>query len=254
MIIAITNHKGGVGKTTIAMNLGLALASRGNRVVMVDADAQGTLTEGLGFQQSPGLYDILVRGTAFVDVIATIPGEKFDAEENGGWAGAILGNNETRHVAESVSDAKLVLERFRLLAETVDYIIFDMPPTESLLHPIVYIACDAVIHPVICESWAVASLRRTMQYVARSQAYRAGIGLIETRTLGIIPNLYRDTNIHQIFCEQLREEFNGLVQRPIRQRIVWSEAAAFNQPVFVYDKNSEATADLWSLADLVEGK
>jgi chromosome partitioning protein len=254
-IIAITNHKGGVGKTSITLNLGLALAHRGAKVVMVDADAQGTLTEGLGLPQSPGLYDALVREASYDQVITPIPQDNYavGAIAPKGWAGIIRGNNETRHIAESISQADAVLERFEGLKNGVDYIIFDMSPTESLLHPVIYVACDAVIHPTLCEDWSVKSLRRTIGYVKTAQVYRRGAGLPETYTLGIVPNQYRDTGVHQAYLEAMQEEFSGLVRTPIRQRIVWSEAATFHQPVFAYDPISAASADVWGLADMVEG-
>ena len=254
MIIGVTNHKGGVGKTSLCLNLGLALASRGKRVILIDADAQGTLTEALGFDHAPGFYDVLVRNANLADIVRQIPNDNFAvAGEPVGFAGLIPSNNETRHIADSISAADAVLTRFKKLRDHTDFILFDMSPTESLLHPLIYIACDAVIHPVQCEDWAVRSLRRTMKYVETSQAYRRGFGLRPTETMAIVPNCYRDTRVHRAYLEQLQGEFGGHVTPPIKQRVIWSEAAAFNLPVYLYEPDSEASGDIWTLADVAEG-
>ncbi len=257
-IVVVANHKGGVGKTTVVYTLGLGLAHRGYKVIMVDLDAQATLTQGaLGFDPAPGAYNLLVRGVEFAEVVKQIPYENYaiDGKQAPGLAALIPGNGETRHVADSVSDVTLILNKFQPLMAHVDFVIFDTSPTESLLHPVTYVASDYVLHPTIAEDWSIASLRKSMSYVQASQAYRKGLGLAETKTLGIVPvNVRPKTFIHKKILEELRtsEDCGSLVWRDLPQRIFWSEAASFKKPVFAYEPDSEAALDAWELIDTFE--
>ena len=118
--VTITNHKGGVGKTTTTYTLALGLAHRGYRVVMVDADAQATLTEGaLGFEASPGFYNLIARNEEFKNILLPIPQEwyTFDNQQPLGEAFLIPGNGETRHIANSVSDPNVIRDKFAPLLQ-----------------------------------------------------------------------------------------------------------------------------------------
>lgn len=255
-IVTIANHKGGIGKTTLANVLAAGLAHRGYKVVLVDADAQGTLTQdALGFDPQPGFYDLLVRNAEFKDVIKVVPREQYAIEgvEAAGWLALIPGNGETRHVASSISNVTAILDKFQALLEVVDFVIFDPSPTESLLHPVTYVASDYILHPTLAEDWSVSSLYRTMAYVKNSQAYRLGKGLAETVTLGIVPTMVRANTItHSTVLRELHDEFGTLVWNAVPSRILWSEAAGFRKPVISYMPNSEAAADAWELIDTFE--
>lgn len=255
-MLVICNHKGGVGKTSQSMNIAAGLAHRGYKVVLVDADAQGTLTQdGLGFQQQPGFYDLLVRNAEFKDVMKIVPREQYAIEgvQAAGWLGLIPGNGETRHVASSISSVTAILDKFQALLEVVDFVIFDPSPTESLLHPVMYVAADFVLHPTLAEDWSISSLKKTMAYVANSQPYRIGKGLAQTVTLGIVPTMVRANTItHSTVLRELHDEFGALVWNAVPNRILWSEAAGFRKPVISYMPNSEAATDAWELVDEVE--
>lgn len=255
-IVTIANHKGGIGKTTLANVLAAGLAHRGYKVVLVDADAQGTLTQdALGFDPQPGFYDLLVRNAEFKDVIKVVPREQYAIEERlaDGWMALIPGNGETRHIASSISSVTAILDKFQPLLEAVDFVIFDPSPTESLLHPVTYVASDYVIHPTLAEDWSVSSLYRTMAYVKNSQSYRLGKGLAETVTLGIVPTMVRANTItHTTILKELHETLGDMVWKPIPARIMWSEAAGFRKPVISYMPNSDAAFDAWEFVDQFE--
>lgn len=255
-IVTIANHKGGIGKTTLANVLAAGLAHRGYKVVLVDADAQGTLTQdALGFEPAPGFYDLLVRNADFKDVVKIVPREQYAIEERlaDGWMALIPGNGETRHIASSISSVTAILDKFQPLLEAVDFVIFDPSPTESLLHPVTYVASDYVIHPTLAEDWSVSSLYRTMAYVKNSQSYRLGKGLAETVTLGIVPTMVRANTItHTTILKELHETLGDMVWKPIPARIMWSEAAGFRKPVISYMPNSDAAFDAWEFVDQFE--
>lgn len=258
-IITVSNHKGGVGKTTLSNTLGLGLAFRGYKVVLVDADAQATLTQyALGFEPEPGLYDLLVRNAPFNQVVKAISPDQY--EVNGtkakGWAALVPGNGETRHIADSVSNVTTILSKFKPLLEAIDFIIFDPSPTESLLHPLTYVASDYILHPTLAEDWSVGSLYKTMQYVEAAQAYRKGLGLSETITLGVVPTMVRANTItHRTVLEELESqlpEWGVKLWKPIPQSIHWSEAAGWKKPVFSYMPDSDAALEAWEFIDTFE--
>lgn len=257
-IVTIANHKGGIGKTTLANTLAAGLAHRGYRVVLVDADAQATLTQdAIGFKPAPGFYDLLVRDAEFKDVIQIVPREQYSINgiEAEGWVALIPGNGETRHIAGSISSVTAILEKFQPLLEVVDWVIFDPSPTESLLHPVTYVASDYVLHPTLAEDWSVSSLLRTMAYVKGAQGYRDGKGLPETVTLGIVPNMYRANTItHGTVLKELQKnkDFGHLIWKPIPQRVMWSESAGFRKPVISYMPDSDAAMDAWEMIDTFE--
>lgn len=252
-IVVVANHKGGVGKTTLSNTLALGLAHRGYKVVLVDSDAQATLTQdALGIEPQPGFYDLLVRNADFDKIIQLIPREQYAIQDKvaEGWAVLVPGNGETRHIASSISSVDVMLKKFQPLLNVADFIIIDPSPTESLLHPLTYVASDYVLHPTLAEDWSISSLRRTRAYVQAAQSYRIGMGLAQTVTLGIVPTLYRtNTIIHSQVVKELQKELGDLVWTPIHQRVLWSEASAFRQPVISYAPNSDAANEAWQFID-----
>jgi chromosome partitioning protein len=153
--VSLINEKGGVGKTTLAIHIAAGLAIRGSRVVLADADAQGHATVSMGLKKSPGLYDLLVRGTAFREVLVPVNPERFGVPGSPckGQLYVVPSNVETRSIPIQISDAFAVVDRFRELENLVDVVVFDTSPTPSLLHGSIYLATDAIIYPTKCDSW-----------------------------------------------------------------------------------------------------
>lgn len=242
--ITVLNEKGGVGKTTVAVTGAAGLAARGWRVLLIDADAQGHATRGVGLAKYPGLYDLIVRHADYKDVIKGIP-----TELHGGTGRlAVLGSNvETRNIANLISDAWALAEHLEPLADVFDVVIIDTAPTPSLLHGAIYLATDVIIYPTLLEYWSFDGLAESIhhQRVIRDRK-QVAVG-------GILPMRYRKTTLeHQSNLELLREQFGDLVWEPVPERIIWAEAASAQKPVFVHAAGTESAGHAWEVVDRLE--
>ncbi|MBI5959075.1 MAG: ParA family protein [Chloroflexi bacterium] len=246
--ITILNEKGGVGKTTLAVNLAMGLAARGHRVLLVDAEEQGHATLAVGVRKYPGLYDLLVRDASFREVLKPVDPTKYG--DSGKSRLYLVGSNvETRNIVTSISDAMKFKNRLEELAGQFDYCIVDTAPTPSLLHASIYFAADGVLIPTECEFLSLDGLVETMNRAkAIATYYHTGL-----HVLGIVPNKYRASTIeHRENLAKLQEQFGALVWRPIPLSIVWAEAAMFALPVFHYTPDHDAASIVWEIVDHLE--
>ncbi len=253
-VITFLNEKGGVGKTTLATHMAAGLAARGHRVVLVDADPQGHATVMCGLTKEPGLYDLLVREVPFKDALRFVPPEQYQVpgEPASGRLYVIPSNIETRSIANSISDAFAVNDRFYELRETIDFVIFDTSPTPSLLHGSIYLATDAIIYPTKCEYLAFDGLVESIKHRLAAQAHRDKWNLGDIQVLGIIPTMYRHQTVeHTENLKELRKQFGELVWPPVAQRTIWAEAATMRQPVFALAPESKAAHEALSMVDRV---
>ena len=254
-VITLLNEKGGVGKTTLATHIAAGLAIRDYRVVLVDADPQGHATVVSGLAKEPGLYNLLVRQDSFKEVLRFIPPEQYQVPGKPvvGQLFVIPSNVETRNIANSISDAFAVADRFRQLGDAIDYVIFDTSPTPSLLHGSIYLATDAILYPTKCEYLSFDGLVESINHRQAAQAYRDKWNLGDIAVLGIVPTMYRTQTVeHSENLKELKKQFGDLVWPPIMQRTIWTEAATMRQPVFALAPNTKAAAEAWSLVERVE--
>jgi chromosome partitioning protein len=259
-VITLANEKGGVGKSTLAIHLAAGLAMAGQRVILVDADAQASATSALGFDEKPGLYDLLVREATFDEQLVKVEKETYaDMTINSavspdgvspppstdkGELYLMPSNIEARNIANMLPDITTILERFGDLDGWADAVIFDTPPTPSLFHSAIYVATDYVIHPCVCESLSIEGLEKSMSRIKPIGAIREANGKPPTRTLGIIPTMFRgSTALHTYNLAQLREKYGDLVKTEIPQRIAWSEATQLRMTVFAYNSKDSACQD-----------
>ncbi|GHC51656.1 ParA family protein [Neogemmobacter tilapiae] len=241
-IIAITNQKGGVGKTTTSINLAAALVELGARVLLIDIDPQGNASTGLGIeanQRKLSSYDIVLEGKPLKDVIQQTAWEGlFIGPANADLASADvqLGHQErrTRHLRDALRNPSVQ-------ALNLDYILIDCPPSLSLLTVNALVAADSVLVPLQSEFFALEGLSQLMLTIREIR----NSGNADLRIEGIVLTMYDARNRLSLMVERdARDNLGDLVFRTVIPRNVrLSEAPSYAQPVLTYDplsKGSEA--------------
>jgi chromosome partitioning protein len=245
-IVAVTNQKGGVGKTTTALNVATSLALAGHRVLMVDVDPQGNLTSGVGLkgERAPGgtSYEALVtEGEPDTFVLAT----RFEhlsvipADRN--LTGAEI---ELVNMPERERRLRRVLEPLRA---HFDHIFIDCPPSLGLLTLNALVAADAVLIPLHCEYFALEGLAELVGTLRRVRSALNPSLDIE----GVLLTMYDDrTNLGQLVARDVREFFKDKVFNTIIPRNVrLGEAPSHGIPCVLYDAKSRGAAAYVALAN-----
>jgi chromosome partitioning protein len=234
-IIAIANQKGGVGKTTTAINLAASLAANEFRVLLVDMDPQGNSTTGLGQAKGQGLptiYDVISGKTAFDDIIVPIQPD-----------GVSLAPADKNLVAANLDLVGTTEREFHLrdalipIREKFDFILIDCPPALDLLTVNALVASDSVLVPIQCEFFALEGISQLMDTVERLKD-----GLQPTLAIeGILLTMFDDrTNLSRQVASDLREFFKGEVfQTVIPRSIRLAEAPSFGKTILSYDPRSK---------------
>ena len=242
-IIAITNQKGGVGKTTTAINLAAALAACDVRVLLIDSDSQGNSTSGLGIEKTPDLitlYDVELRDRNIREAIRTTTVEGLDilpADKN------LIGINfelSGRQGRETVLRGHL-----EAIKEDYTFILIDCPPALDLLTLNALLAADSVLVPIQCEFFALEGVSELMDTIDRVRESFDHPLRIE----GILLTMYDDrTNLVKQVAADLREFFGHEVFRTVIPRSIrLAEAPSHGKPILMYDpasKGSEAYIQL----------
>lgn len=247
--MAVANQKGGVGKTTTAVNLGAALAELGYRVLVVDLDPQGNATTGLGINArnlQTSIYDVLLNDLALEDCIEpTAVRNLFLAPATIDLAGA-----EIELVPAFSRELRLrrALER---LGDDYDFVFIDCPPSLGLLTVNGLAAATEVMVPIQCEYYALEGLGQLLRNVELVQR-----NLNPTLELGaIILTMYdARTKLSDQVTKEVRKHFGTKVCRNIVPRTVrLSEAPSFGQPIIVFDSTSRGAIAYRELAKEVSG-
>lgn len=246
-IIAITNQKGGVGKTTTAINLGAGLAELGARVLLVDLDPQGNASTGLGIEadhRKLTSYDVLLEDTPIAEVVqATVVPNLMICPANADLASADieLVANEKRSFL--LHDA---LRQRSVDSLELDFILLDCPPSLSLLTVNALCACHSVLIPLQSEFFALEGLSQLMLTI-RHVRETGNPGL---RIEGVILTMYDSRNNLSLQVEKdVRETLGDLVFTTVVPRNVRvSEAPSYALPVLSYDPSSKGSEAYRGLA------
>lgn len=249
-VITLLNEKGGVGKSTLATHLAAGLAIRGNRVVLIDADAQGHATIAFGISKQPGFYDLIVRNASWKDTLRVIPPERYtipdDASDVTGQLLVLPSNIETRNISNSITDGFIILKRLSELRNAVDYVIFDTSPTPSLLHGSIYMATDGIIYPTKLEAWSFDGLQESVAHKDQFTPIRQQYNLPEIRILGIVPTMKRSRTLeHDKNLDALQRAYPGKVWEPIPMQTIWAEAASAHKMVFAFAPKTATERQAW---------
>ena len=238
-IYAVVNQKGGVGKTTTAVNLSAALAEAGQRVLLIDADPQSNATSGVGVQKESiqmGLYDVLVEGVAPKDAIikgvAGIP--TLDILPS---TLDLSGTEVVLYSEQNFSRESVLKNALRSVQPYYDFIFIDGPPSLGLLTVNIFTAASRLIIPIQCEYYALEGISQLLTIVERiREGLNPGLGVFMVLLTMQDTRLNLSTQVE----EEVRTAFGDLVAATVIPRNVrLSEAPSFGQPITQFDARSK---------------
>lgn len=242
--IAIANQKGGVGKTTTSVNLGAALAYEGKKVLLIDMDAQGNATSGVGVRKTEvdrDIYDVLVNEIALDQVIRPTSREQMwvvPATIQLAGAEVELTNFEKRE--------RILKRAIDQLEQSFDYILMDCPPSLGHLTINAFTAADSVLIPVQCEYYALEGLSQLLNTIRLVQKHFNPDLRIEGVLLTMLDGR---TNLGMEVVEEVKKYFHEKVYDTIIPRNVrLSEAPSYGQTIIDYDIRSKGAEVYQALA------
>ena len=243
-VISVANQKGGVGKTTTAINLAASLAVSELRVLLIDSDPQGNSTTGLGVEKTEGMktiYDVLVSEALVSETIVQTNCEGLSilpSDKN-----LVAGNLDL----VGMEDRERMLQRaIAPIRDNFDYIIIDCPPALDLLTLNALVASDSVLVPIQCEFFALEGISQLMDTIERvRESFNQPIQIE-----GVLLTMYDDrTNLTRQVEADLREFFGDEVFHTVIPRSIrLAEAPSFGQPILVYDPRCRAAESYIQLA------
>ena len=245
-IIAVANQKGGVGKTTTAVNLGWALAEQGQRILIVDLDPQGNATSALGLQEveAGSLYDCLIGGVSIVErILPTRREGLFIVPADLDLAGAEIEVARMNDHLTRLAGTLTVLRN----DQTFDFVLLDCPPSLGILMTNALAAADELLTPIQCEYFALEGLVKIVRVVEQVRDSGANDGL---EIGGSVMTMFDSrTKLSAQVVAEVRAHFSECTYKTVIPRTVrLSEAPSFGKSILEYDPRGSGAEAYRSLS------
>ena len=244
-IVAVANQKGGVGKTTAAINMSACLAYKQRKVLLIDLDPQGNSTTGLGIDKratKASIYDSIINGMPIKDVMIQSCQENLHICP----ASMSLAGAEVELVSQISRETRLI-DAIDQIGDQFEYIFIDCPPSLGLLTLNALTAASTVLVPIQCEYFALEGLSQLMETIKIVQKRLNP----QLKVEGVVLTMFdARTNLSIEVAEEVRKHFsNRVYQTLVPRNVKLSEAPSYGLPIIIYDPSSKGAQAYLDLAD-----